>query len=483
VPFVYTGDHQTWVVPAGVCAVTVDAFGAEGSAGYTPSWPPPAGGKGAEATATIAVTAGETLQVNVGGQSGFNGGAAGGRGERGGSGGGASDVTRDPTGTPTRLIVAGGGGGGAAGAGGQGGPGGDAGQNGTAGTSWAGDGGGGGTQTAGGTGGAGGTGSTYAGGPGSDGSLGAGGVGGDGGPNGGFFYGGGGGGGGGGYYGGGGGGGADGSPSLIFFGGGGGGGSSYGPAGTTFTSGARSGNGAVTISYDSVTGGCVSIGTTTTLTVNPNPPAFNQPVTLTATVSPLAGSSTPTGTVIFFDGTTALGSASLVSGQASVTTTLDAGPHSVTAQYLPDTNAYSGSASDPVLIASQCTRTITGTQSALSARSGLTCVMSGHFTGGITLTGGAQLDLEHASVAGSISASQPGAIRICGSTTGSIVVRKASGFVRIGDPSDNCAGNTILGGVTATHNTGGGTLIHNKISGSWSVTSNSPAWTVAGNYH
>ena len=304
VPFSYTGDHQTWVVPAGICTVEVDAFGAQGTAGYTPSWPPPSGGKGAEAKAALTVTPGETLQVNVGGRSGFNGGGPGGRGEAGGAGGGASDVTRDPSGTPTRLIVAGGGGGGAAGAGGQGGPGGDAGQTGTAGTNWAGTGGGGGTATGGGTGGAGGNGASYAGGAGSDGSLGVGGAGGDGGPNGGGYYGGGGGGGGGGYYGGGGGGGGDGSPSLIFFGAGGGGGSSYGPAGTTFTSGAQSGDGQVTISYDPAAGGCPdTTPPTSSITLNPSTPTGNAgwytgPVGVTVTASDASSTVSATNCVL-----------------------------------------------------------------------------------------------------------------------------------------------------------------------------------------
>ena len=70
------GTPQTFVVPAGVCQVTVDALGAQAAAGNDNP-----GGKGGEAIATIPVTSGETLQVTVGGQpvnvagGGFNGGA------------------------------------------------------------------------------------------------------------------------------------------------------------------------------------------------------------------------------------------------------------------------------------------------------------------------------------------------------------------------------------------------------------------------
>lgn len=60
-------------------------------------------------------------------------------------------------------------------------------------------------------------------------------------------------------------------------------------------------------------------------------------VTLTATVSPTGGA--PTGTVTFLDGTTALGTGSLINGVASMTTsTLTAGQHSITAVYSGDAN-------------------------------------------------------------------------------------------------------------------------------------------------
>jgi probable HAF family extracellular repeat protein len=60
-----------------------------------------------------------------------------------------------------------------------------------------------------------------------------------------------------------------------------------------------------------------------------------QPVTFTATVSPDApGSGTPTGTVTFEDGMTALGSASLSGGKAIFTTSgLAPGSHSISVQY------------------------------------------------------------------------------------------------------------------------------------------------------
>jgi len=85
----------------------------------------------------------------------------------------------------------------------------------------------------------------------------------------------------------------------------------------------------------------VNQGTTTaSVSASPNPGIFGQPVTLTAAVSvvaPAAGS--PTGTVTFVDGTTALGTATLSGGQAAFTTSsLSQGSHSITVTCSGDTN-------------------------------------------------------------------------------------------------------------------------------------------------
>lgn len=74
---------------------------------------------------------------------------------------------------------------------------------------------------------------------------------------------------------------------------------------------------------------------TVSLSSSANPAALGDAVTLTASVSavdPLAG--TPTGTVVFKEGHTILGSAALVDGQAAFTTSsLPAGPHGITALF------------------------------------------------------------------------------------------------------------------------------------------------------
>jgi hypothetical protein len=69
---------------------------------------------------------------------------------------------------------------------------------------------------------------------------------------------------------------------------------------------------------------------TTLLTSTPNPSAYRQSTTLTATISPADA----TGTVKFYDGPVSLGSASIAKGQATLTTAfLTTGPHSIGASY------------------------------------------------------------------------------------------------------------------------------------------------------
>lgn len=113
------GAEQTYTVPAATTQIHVHAVGSSGSQN---------GGQGAIVDTDLPVTPGETLYVEVGDSSGFNGGGHG----NSGTGGGASDVrTESISGDPSaslasRLVVAGGGGASGAGpthsAGGSGGP-------------------------------------------------------------------------------------------------------------------------------------------------------------------------------------------------------------------------------------------------------------------------------------------------------------------------------------------------------------------------
>ena len=257
-PFSFTDDAQTFLVPESVCAITVDAFSAQGGDGDTDNLVFGAGALGGRATATVSVTPGETLQVLVGGAGGDapnaglgpggfpdgGDGGSGGTNAGGGGGGGSSSVLR---GTDVLVIAGaggGGGGGGQANGQGNGGAGGDAGQDGANVPAGAQGG------QSGGNGGAGGNG-VGAGGAGESGAALQGGAGGDSPDNNQ-----GGGGGGGGAVGGGGGGAS--SASNTNGGGGGGGGSGTGPSGTTFETGVRSGDGALTITFEPDPVGCPS---------------------------------------------------------------------------------------------------------------------------------------------------------------------------------------------------------------------------------
>jgi hypothetical protein len=236
--FSYTGNQQTFVMPAGCTTVQIEAWGAQGGnrSGYS------IGGKGGKAAGTLTTTPGATLYLyvgqytGVGTAAGWNGGGQGdlnGHNE-GGGGGGASDVRMGGSVLTHRVIVAAGGGGGGGmhqndkqgGAGG-----GDTGSTGNGACPGHGA-----TQNAGGTKGTDSCNDASS----SDGSIGQGGAGGSGGCGAG-----GGGGGGGGWYGGGGGG------SCGSGGSGGGGGSSYlgGVSDGTTQPGVQSGHGKVALTW------------------------------------------------------------------------------------------------------------------------------------------------------------------------------------------------------------------------------------------
>ncbi|MGQ0824615.1 MAG: glycine-rich protein [Actinomycetota bacterium] len=115
--FAYSGSPSYWTVPAGVTAVEVELWGAQGGGAH--------GGEGGHAVAIVAVQPGQVLQVNVGGAGsttagGWNGGGPpdhlGDPSVFPSGGGGATDIRIGGTTLDDRHVVAGGGGGMAAGA-------------------------------------------------------------------------------------------------------------------------------------------------------------------------------------------------------------------------------------------------------------------------------------------------------------------------------------------------------------------------------
>ncbi len=105
------------------------------------------------------------------------------------------------------------------------------------------------------------------------------------------------------------------------------------------------------------------VGTSTTLAFSASPASVGQSVTITATVAPAFGSGKPTGWVTFYNGSTSLGMVQLgANGKASLSTsTLAAGPHSITAVYGGDANDLAGtSASSPLAVQLISTSTLVG---------------------------------------------------------------------------------------------------------------------------
>lgn len=99
--FSYTGAMQTYTVPAGVTAIRIEVWGAQGQGGN--------GGQGGYCRGDLAVTPGQVYNIYVGGQAGYNGGGLGWAATPR-NGGGASDVRFGGTALNNRIIVAGGGG-------------------------------------------------------------------------------------------------------------------------------------------------------------------------------------------------------------------------------------------------------------------------------------------------------------------------------------------------------------------------------------
>ncbi|MGA9643097.1 MAG: FG-GAP-like repeat-containing protein [Terriglobales bacterium] len=129
--------------------------------------------------------------------------------------------------------------------------------------------------------------------------------------------------------------------------------------------------------------------TTTTLAALPNPSVYGQAVTFTAAVS--AASGTPAGTVIFYNGSTQLGSATLASGSASFSySLLAAGSYPITAAYQGSTS-FSPSTSAPL---NQVVNTAMTTTSLVSSQNPAlvkdtvfyTATVAGQYGGAVTGT-------------------------------------------------------------------------------------------------
>lgn len=121
----------------------------------------------------------------------------------------------------------------------------------------------------------------------------------------------------------------------------------------------------------------VAARTQVSISSDRNPAPAGQPVTFTVHVT--AGSGTPGGSVQFSDGGATLGTAILVSGRATLSSTLDAGQHTIFASYSGDSTYPAGSATllqvvskstTPLSLASSANTTVYGQPVTFTAQFG-----------------------------------------------------------------------------------------------------------------
>ena len=137
--------------------------------------------------------------------------------------------------------------------------------------------------------------------------------------------------------------------------------------------------------------------TSTTLASSVTSSVYGQIITFSAEVSSASG--TPTGTVIFYDGSIPIGSATLASGTAAISfSSLSAGTHSITAAY-QGSATFSGSTSAPVSLVVNTATTATtlssslnpaGTNQSVTFSATVTSHNGGAATGSVVFSSGSQ---------------------------------------------------------------------------------------------
>jgi len=126
-----------------------------------------------------------------------------------------------------------------------------------------------------------------------------------------------------------------------------------------------------------------------TLSSSQNSSSYKQPVTFTATVAPQFGGTTPTGSVTFYDGATALAWVTLVNGVATyTTTTLPVGTDSITALYRGSGSFLTSTSAPLSQVVTPASSTITLVSSLDPSNVGnsvtLTATVTGAFGGTVT---------------------------------------------------------------------------------------------------
>ena len=239
------------------------------------------------------------------------------------------------------------------------------------------------------------------------------------------------------------------------------------------------------IAYTAAPGGFIvaQAPTSTAVSSSAQSSLFGKPVTFTATVTP-TGSGTPTGTVTFSDSSTTTplcNAVSLNNGTATCTATaLAPGSHTITAAYSGDGNftGSSGQLTQTVGFSPATCITKSFTGPLVIGNGQAYCIAAGAvITSGVTIKPGGALYLTGGTIKGSLNATSPSAITLCGaSVSGSVTITGATGPLAIGGPlgTGTCAKNTnmIAGNVSLTGNQGGLTYQNNIVNGSLTITNN-----------
>ncbi len=214
--------------------------------------------------------------------------------------------------------------------------------------------------------------------------------------------------------------------------------------------------------------------TTTTVKLDKTQVAAGQPVTLTATVSPVPSSGTVTFTANGVPIEECQGEPVTSAGAAScVTAFAAAGAVSIGAVYSGD-DSYADSTAPPVSL------TVHGTCHTGVIRGGVTVPPGGSdcygpgsvVDSGINVLRGGSLYLTGAVVHGSILALVPGQLLLCANhVDGGLYAAYATGLITMGDLDNalSCAGNAIAGKVSLQRNTDGVQVSDNTVGNGISV--------------
>ncbi len=220
---------------------------------------------------------------------------------------------------------------------------------------------------------------------------------------------------------------------------------------------------------------------TLTVQVDASPPSLQ--VTCPARV--LVGSKGVVATVTASDGQSGL--ASDPSGTVPIDTST-AGPRTV-ARTATDNVGHTTERSCTTEV--EQSEVIKGTvKGALTVKAGeaVELTSTAKVTGPVKVKAGGALDVEGATLTGSLTATGATGLRICGaSVSGTVKVTASTGPVVIGDGTGECAANTFFGSATVKNNTAGVTIEgqgltgENVFHGALKVTGNDGGTTVANN--